>query len=169
MKSALTMFVLSLATVCALAGCKKKEEKAADTTAGSAVGSAADTGSAAGSAADTAAKPVDTAGGGAMAGMTVDAACDKMIGVMTSMATAVESNKGKCDAMGDALEKWVTENKEFMAWAKAQDTDAAKKKEFEEKCGPKMAPAMEKIGPMMAGVGECAENAKVKAAMTSME
>lgn len=168
MKSALTMFVLSLATVCALAGCKKKEEKAADPAAGSAaVGSAADTGSA--PAADTAAKPVDPAAGGAMAGMSVDAACDKMIGVMTSMATAVESNKGKCDAMGDALETWVTENKEFMTWAKAQDTDAAKKKEFEEKCGPKMAPAMEKIGPMMAGVGECAENAKVKAAMTSME
>jgi hypothetical protein len=167
MKSALTMFVLSLATVCALAGCKKKEEKAAEPAAGSAVGSAADTGSAPGSAADTAAKPVDTAGGGAMAGMSVDAACDKMIGVMTSMATAVESNKGKCDAMGDALEKWVTENKEIMTWA--QDTDAAKKKEFEEKCGPKMTPAMEKIGPMMAGVAECAENAKVKAAMSSME
>ncbi|MBA3819266.1 MAG: hypothetical protein H0X17_10270 [Deltaproteobacteria bacterium] len=169
MKRTLMMFVLSLATVAAVAGCKKKEEKTSTTTTTTTMGSGS-------AATDPNAKPVDTTTtttttttGGDMAGMTVDAACDKMVATMTSMATAVDSNKGKCDAMGTALEKWVADNKAFMTWAKTQDADAAKKKEFEEKCGPKMTPAMEKIGPMMAGIGECGENAKVKAAMASME
>ncbi|MDQ3365628.1 MAG: hypothetical protein M3680_09380 [Myxococcota bacterium] len=166
MKRTLMMFVLSLATVAAVAGCKKKEDKDATTTS---------TTTTSGSAVDPNAKAVDTTTTTTtttttdMSGMTVDAACDKMVATMTSMATAVDANKGKCDAMGDALEKWVADNKAFMTWAKAQDADAAKKKEFEEKCGPKMTPAMEKIGPMMAGIGECGENAKVKAAMASME
>lgn len=111
-------------------------------------------------------------GGGAGGGggdMTVDQACDKSVAMMESMAKAIESNKGNCDAMGSALEKWVADNKGFMEWAKKQDSDAAKKKEFEEKCEPKVKATMEKVMPAMMGAQECASNEKVKAAMESMQ
>ena len=108
-------------------------------------------------------------GGGGGGDMTVDQACDKSVSMMESMAKAVESNKGNCDGMGTALEKWVADNKGFMEWAKKQDADAAKKKEFEEKCEPKMKAAMEKAMPAMMGAQECATNEKVKAAMASMQ
>lgn len=107
--------------------------------------------------------------GGVSGDMTVDQACDKSVSMMESMAKAVESNKGNCDGMGSALEKWVADNKPFMEWAKKQEGDAAKKKEFEEKCEPKMKAAMEKVMPAMMGAQECASNEKVKAAMASME
>lgn len=110
-------------------------------------------------------------GGGAGGGgdMTVDQACDKSVAMMESMAKAIESNKGNCDGMGTALEKWVADNKPFMEWAKKQEGDAAKKKEFEEKCEPKVKAAMEKVMPAMMGAQECASNEKVKAAMESMQ
>lgn len=113
----------------------------------------------------------DKAGGGtATTGdMTVDQACDKTIAMMQSMASAVESNKGNCDGMGAALEKWVADNKSFIEWGKKQEGDEAKKKEFEEKCTPKLEPVMAKVGPAMMGAQECADNEKVKAAMASME
>jgi hypothetical protein len=108
-------------------------------------------------------------GGGGGGDMTVDQACDKSVAMMESMAKAIESNKGNCDGMGTALEKWVADNKGFMEWAKKQDGDAAKKKEFEEKCEPKVKAAMEKAMPAMMGAQECASNEKVKAAMESMQ
>jgi hypothetical protein len=108
-------------------------------------------------------------GSGAGGSYTIDEACDKTIGMLEAMASAVESNKGKCDAMGDALQKWSDDNKDFIAWGKAQEGDQAKKKEFEEKCEPKLKPVMEKVGPSMAGAAECAENAKVKAALATFE
>jgi hypothetical protein len=108
-------------------------------------------------------------GGGGGGDMTVDQACDKSVAMMESMAKAIESNKGNCDGMGSALEKWVADNKGFMEWAKKQDGDAAKKKEFEEKCEPKVKAAMEKAMPAMMGAQECASNEKVKAAMESMQ
>ena len=89
--------------------------------------------------------------------------------MLEGMGSAVSANKGNCDAMGDALQKWADDNKDFIAWGKAQDDDPAKKKEFEEKCTPKMTPVMEKLGPVMAGASECATNEKVKAAMANLE
>jgi hypothetical protein len=144
------------------AGCKKKEEKPADPAAGSApAGSAADPGSAA------APKTTDTP---APAGdMSMDEACTKSIAMMESMVAAVSSNKGNCDAMGTALEKWAADNKAFMEYGKAMDKDEAKKKEFDEVCKPKMEPLMAKMGTDMAAMGECMTNEKVKAAMSSLE
>lgn len=110
-----------------------------------------------------------SAGGGGGGDMTVDQACDKSVAMMESMAKAIESNKGNCDGMGTALEKWVADNKPFMEWAKKQEGDAAKKKEFEEKCEPKVKAAMEKVMPAMMGAQECASNEKVKNAMESMQ
>lgn len=153
--SALTL-VLALG-----AGCKKDDKAAApagstttDTTGGSAAAPATTT------------PPAAT--GGAMASMSVEQICDKSISMMQQMATAVESNKGNCDAMGDALQKWADDSKPFIEFAKAQDKDEAKKKEFEAVCTPKIEPMMAKFGPMMEGASACAENAKVKAAMSSM-
>lgn len=147
-------FGFALCVVLAFAGCKKKDEnKAAEGTA---------TGS--GSAAATA--PAAT-GGGAM-NMSVDEACDKVVVMMGDMGKAVEGAGEDCNKMGDALQKWADDNKAFMAWAKEQDKDPAKKKEFDEKCKAKLEPAMEKMGPMMAGAAKCGDNEKVKAAMASM-
>jgi hypothetical protein len=108
-------------------------------------------------------------GSGSGGSYTIDEACDKSISMLESMASAVESNKGKCDAMGDALQKWADDHKDFIAWGKAQEGDPAKKKEFEEKCEPKMKPAMDKMAQSMTGAGECANNEKVKAALATLE
>jgi len=147
MKRLLVMIMASVFAMALAAGCKKDKDKAGG-------------------------GGTDTAGGGGGGGggdMTVDQACDKTISMMQSMAAAVESNKGNCDGMGAALEKWVADNKSFIEWGKKQEGDAAKKKEFEEKCTPKLTPIMEKVGPAMMGAQECASNEKVKAAMASME
>lgn len=109
------------------------------------------------------------AGGGAVpTNMSADQACDKVIAMMGDMGKAVEGAGEDCDKMGTALQKWADDNKAFMEWAKTQDKDPAKKKEFEDKCKSKMDPVMEKMGPMMAGAAKCAENPKVKAAMSQM-
>lgn len=150
-------FGFALCVALAFAGCKKKDEnKAAGTTA---------TGSGA-----AATKPAE-GGGAAPAGamnMSVDQACDKVVAMMGDMGKAVEGAGEDCNKMGDALQKWADDNKAFMAWAKEQDKDPAKKKEFDEKCKAKLEPAMEKMGPMMAGAAKCGDNEKVKAAMASM-
>jgi hypothetical protein len=139
-----TITLLALAPV---AGCKKENKEAAASGAG-----------------DTAAAPAAASGS-----YTVDQACDKMAGMMEAMAAAVTANKGNCDGMGDALQKWVDDNKDFMAWAKEQDKDATKKDEFEKTCEPKLKPVMEKVGASMAGAGECGSNEKVKAALAALE
>lgn len=139
--------VSALALVLALgAGCKKDDKAAGGAAAGGAPAAAA-------------ADPSK---------MSVDQMCDKAIGMMTEMGGIVEKNKGNCDGMGTGLQKWADDNKAFMEFAKAQDKDEAKKKEFDDKCKPKMEPMMEKIGPMMMGAMECKDNEKVKKAMESM-
>ncbi|MGE0866948.1 MAG: hypothetical protein AB7P03_00185 [Kofleriaceae bacterium] len=155
---------LSLALVLALGvGCKKKEEAPTDKPA---AGSAADP--AAKPADPAAAKPADPAAPAApMGDMTVDQACDKMVGMMTQFATVAQENKDNCDAMGAALEKLVAEHKPFVEWAKKQDEDPAKKKEFEDKCKAKSEETMKKLEPQMEGMSKCATNERVKAAMTS--
>jgi hypothetical protein len=147
MKRLLVMIMASVFAMALAAGCKKDKDKAGGGTDTTASGG----------------------GGGGGGDMTVDQACDKTISMMQSMAAAVESNKGNCDGMGAALEKWVADNKSFIEWGKKQDGDAAKKKEFEEKCTPKLTPIMEKVGPAMMGAQECQTNEKVKAAMAAME
>src|SRR5688500_14500981 len=141
MKRILVMMVASIFAVALAAGCKKKDEKKA---------------AEGGSATDTAAgeKPAEGGGGGGGGDMSVDQACDKMIGMMTAMGAAADSNKGNCDGMGAALEKVVADNKAFIEWGKSQKSDEAKEKEFEEKCGPKLTPVMEKVGPSLAGAAE---------------
>ena len=132
-------FGFALCVVLAFAGCKKKEENKAAGTAGS-------------GAAPAAGAPAAPAG--AM-NMSVDQACDKVVAMMGDMGKAVEGAGEDCNKMGDALQK-------------EQDKDPAKKKEFDEKCKSKLEPAMEKMGPMMAGAAKCGDNEKVKAAMSSM-
>jgi hypothetical protein len=168
--------MLSVLTVAAslAAGCgKKKEEPKTDPAAAPATDPAA---APAGDPAATTPPPADPAAAatpppaasGSGAKYTADEACDKSISMMETMGSAVSGNKGNCDAMGDALQKWADDNKDFIAWGKANDQDPALKKEFEEKCTPKMTAAMEKVGAAMAGAQECAQNEKVKAALASM-
>jgi hypothetical protein len=163
--------VLMIASTLA-AGCNKKKEEAktdpAATTppAGDPAATTPPAGDPAATtppAGDPAATPPAAAGK-----YTVDEACDKSIAMMEQMGTAVSGNKGNCDGMGDALQKWADDNKDFIAWGKANDNDPAMKKEFEEKCMPKMTPVMEKIGAAMGGAQECATNEKVKAALATM-
>ncbi|NVB79507.1 MAG: hypothetical protein HOV81_14015 [Kofleriaceae bacterium] len=156
MKLVSTMFVCLTLTLGV--GCKKKDEKAADKPAEKAAEPA---GSAAAPAAPTPAAPAGD--------MTTEAACDKTIGMMTSMADAVTASKDDCNALGAALEKWVADNKSLIEWGKAQDKDPAKKAEFDKVCTPKMAPVLEKLGPAMQGASKCADNEKVKAALAALE
>jgi len=156
--------MVSLSLVVALSGaCKKKDEKPADKAGevkpGEPAGAVKTT--------EPTAATTPPATGGSMS-MSVDEACDKSISMMNSMADIVVANKGNCDGMGTGFEKWAADNKAFMDWAKTQDKDPAKKKEFEEKCAAKMKPVMEKLGPAMEGASACATNEKVKAALSSM-
>jgi hypothetical protein len=146
MKKTLVLITTICLALAAGAGCKKKDKEGGG--GGGAAGG----------------------GGGAKpsADMTVDQACDKTMSMMSSMVKAIEANKGNCDGMGTALEKWVADNKAFIEWGKKMDADEAKKKEFDEKCTPKLTAEMEKMMPAMMGAMECAENEKVKAAMESM-
>jgi hypothetical protein len=106
--------------------------------------------------------------GGSTLNLSIEEACTRSISMMETMGQAVAGNKGNCDGMGAALQKWAEDNKDFIAWGKANQNNPALEKEFEEKCEPKMKPIMEKLGPTMVGVGECAENEKVKAALAVM-
>jgi hypothetical protein len=162
MKLVSTLFVCL--TLALGVGCKKKDEKAAEKPAEKAAEPA---GSAAAAApAPTPAAPAAAAPAG---DMTTDAACDKTIAMMTSMADAVTASKDDCNALGTALEKWVADNKSLIEWGKAQDKDPAKKAEFDKVCTPKMAPVLEKLGPAMQGASKCADNEKVKAALAALE
>ncbi|HTE53762.1 MAG TPA: hypothetical protein VK698_23065 [Kofleriaceae bacterium] len=170
----LSVLMMSVALV---AGCnKKKEEPKTDPAATAPAGDPAATTPPAGDPAATTPPAGDPAATTPPAGdkpaaagkYTVDEACDKSIAMMEQMGTAVSTNKGNCDGMGDALQKWADDNKDFIAWGKANDNDPAMKKEFEEKCMPKMTPVMEKIGAAMGGAQECAQNEKVKAALATM-
>ena len=163
-----TLSVLMVAF--AFTACNKKKEEAKTDPAATPAGDPAATTPPAGDPAATTPPAGDTATAPAAAGQyTVDEACDKSIAMMEQMGAAVSGNKGNCDGMGDALQKWADDNKDFIAWGKANDKDAAMKKEFEEKCMPKMTPVMEKIGAAMGGAQECATNEKVKAALATME
>jgi hypothetical protein len=168
-----TFSALALATALA-AGCNKKEEaKPADSTGAAPSGAAgeqpAPTSGAEPAAAEPTAAAEPAAGGAAAPNLSIDEVCTKSVGMMEGMGAAVTSNKGNCDAMGDALQKWADDNKELIAWGKANETDAAKKKEFDEKCMPKMQEVMQKLGPAMEGAQACATNEKVKAAMATLQ
>jgi hypothetical protein len=173
MKRFLSMSSVLVVAIALAAGCNKKSEnkeepKAADTATTPPAGGEP---TAAAQPATPAEQPTATApaAGGAGQKYTADQACDKTLGMMEAMGAAVTANKGNCDGMGDALQKWADENKEFIAWGKANEQDAALKKEFEEKCTPKMSAVMEKVGAAMSGAQECAQNEKVKKAMAALE
>ena len=162
-----TFSALALATALA-AGCNKKEEaKPADSTGAAPSGAAGEQPAPTAGAEPAAAEPA--AGGAAAPNLSIDEVCTKSVGMMEGMGAAVTANKGNCDAMGDALQKWADDNKELIAWGKANETDAAKKKEFDEKCMPKMQGVMQKLGPAMEGAQACATNEKVKAAMATLQ
>ena len=167
-----TFSALALATALA-AGCNKKEEaKPADSTGAAPSGEAGgeQPTAAAGAEQPAAAAGAEPAAGGAPSpSYSIDEVCTKSIGMMEGMGAAVTANKGNCDGMGDALQKWADDNKELIAWGKANEGDPAKKQEFEEKCAPKMAPVMQKLGAAMEGATACAENEKVKAALANLE
>jgi hypothetical protein len=169
-----TFSALALATALA-AGCKKEEAKPADSTGAAPSGAAsgdqpaATSGSEPAAGEPTAAAEPPAAGGAASPDLSIDEVCTRSIGMMEGMGAAVTANTGNCDAMGDALQKWADENKELIAWGKANEADSAKKKEFDEKCMPKMQPVMQKLGASMEGAQACATNEKVKAAMATLE
>jgi hypothetical protein len=169
----LAMFSVLMVAMAFAAGCSKKKEEAKtdEPAAAPAVGSDPATAPAADPATPPAAPPAGdpAAAGGSGMNMTADQACDRTISMMEQMGTAVSSNKGNCDGMGDALQKWADENREFIAWGKAQDNDPALKKELEEKCTPKMTAVMEKVGAAMGGAQECAQNEKVKSALSALD
>ena len=141
------------------AGCNKESKDAASSGPGAAP--------AATSAQPSAAAPSEAAP--AAGSYTIDEACDKMAAVIVSMTAAVDGNKSNCDGMGAALQKVVDDNRDFLTWAKKEDKDEAKKKEYNAKCEPKVKPAAQKLGTSMAGASECGNNESVKAALGSFE
>ncbi len=168
-----TFSVLALSTAL-VAGCNKKDEakKTDDPAAAAPTGAAGGEQPAATSGAEPAAaeQPAASADPATPApDMPMDEVCTKSVSMMEAMGAAVESNKGNCDAMGTALQKWVDDHKDLIAYGKANENDPAKKKEFEEKCEPKLQAVMQKLGPAMEGASACATNEKVKAAMASLE
>lgn len=171
-RSKLLLFVLSLAGMMIFAACKKDKEEGEgkDETAETAeegAETAAKGAEGEGKAEEAEAEAEEAEGEEAAAGdISKEEAAEKAVAMMQSMADAVEANAEDCDAMGDALQKIVDENKEFMEQTKHFEDDPETKKWFDENYGPKM---MEIMGGMMENLQKCAENEKVKAAMESLE
>jgi hypothetical protein len=160
-----TLMIFVGALALSAAGCKEKgANEAPKATETEPVPAAASEGAEA--AAPQPAEPSAEPGG---ATYTTEQACDKALAMFEQMGAALSDNKGNCDAMGEALQKVVDDNKEFMAWGKESDKDPARKKEFDEKCEPRMTPVMEKMGASMESAQACGTNEKVKAALSSLE
>ena len=150
---------VALLALAPAAGCNKESKDAPATSPGAAP-------------ADTSAQPAAAPAGEsapAAGSYTIDQACDKMAAMIESMTAAVDGNKTSCDGMGAALKKVVDENRDFLTWAKNEDKDEAKKKEYTAKCEPKLKPVAEKLSTSMAGAGDCANNESVKSALSSFE
>lgn len=97
--------------------------------------------------------------------MSKEQLLEKTKEMMTKMADAIKSNKGNCDAMGQALQKISDEAKGLKARSDELEKDPETKKWMDEQ-GEKMK---EEAGKMMGEVGpiitECIANEGVKKAM----
>jgi hypothetical protein len=101
----------------------------------------------------------------AAGGMTVDEAGTKVIAMMDKVASAVTGAGGDCAKMGTNLKALTAEVKAMVESGKDIDKDPAKKKEFDEKYGPKL---MKQMGEWTPAVEKCKDNADVKAFFESM-
>ncbi len=97
------------------------------------------------------------------ADVTADQA-EKAVVMMEEIATIIDTNKDKCDAMGDQLSAYMDKNGEQLK--KLKDAGKAlsedQKKAFSEKYKTRMEAVFAKMGP---GLQKCSKNAKVLAAM----
>ncbi len=85
---------------------------------------------------------------------------EKSVAFIEQFASVSYSHKGDCDAMGDALEKFVNEKREMLETAKQVDksVDPEKREAFQKKYGKRVQAAGEKL---MGSLFQCAKNQKV--------
>lgn len=151
--SALAMFGLILS-----AGCGKEEAKSEGDSPEAAKPAEE------GATPTAAEKPADKPAAGG--DMNKEEMAEKMLTMFKAMAKAATDNKGNCDAMADAMEKIINDNKALMEAGKNFDKDPENKKWFEETHGEQIKEIM---GSMMAPMMECQDNEKLKKVFESMQ
>ncbi len=88
----------------------------------------------------------------------------KLVAAMEEMANIVDSNKNDCNAMGDKLDKFLTDNAAFFRDAKeraAKLTDQ-EKKDMEQRYNARLQVVIVKL---QEGLTKCASNPKVVSAI----
>jgi hypothetical protein len=92
-----------------------------------------------------------------------DAKMDKMLTIIESLSSAVESAKDDCGKMATGVEAVVNKHegdlKDLKTWADDMKKDKEKSKKMMEKYGDRMQKAM----PGMMGMMKCADDPKMKA------
>ncbi len=85
---------------------------------------------------------------------------EKSVQFLEQLATVAYNNRNDCDAMGDALEKFVAERREQLEIAKSVDKtgDQAARDAFHQKYGKRVTGAGEKL---MSSLFKCSKNKKV--------
>lgn len=137
-------------------------------------GQAGDQAAAAGQAAAAAGQAAAAAGqaaaaaGKALSDAEVEQLGGKMLSMMESVASAVESNSADCGAMAAAVEKVIADNQPLMAEVKAAGGAAANDGKFEawmDKNKARAEALTTKIGP---GMTKCAGDAKLQEAFSKL-
>ena len=88
----------------------------------------------------------------------------KLMAVMEQMATIVDANKNDCNAMGDKLDRFMTDNAAFFkdAKARAEKMSDQEKQQIEERYRARLQVVVAKL---QGGITKCATNPKVVAAI----
>ena len=89
---------------------------------------------------------------------------ERAVVMMEEIATIIDTNKDKCDAMGDQLSAYLDKNGDELKKLKAAGKSVSdeQKKAFSEKYKARMQAVISK---MATGLRNCGKNAKVNAAM----
>ncbi|MGE0866949.1 MAG: hypothetical protein AB7P03_00190 [Kofleriaceae bacterium] len=162
---------ISLALVLSLGvGCKKKADKAAPPPSAEAIklgelaaqqsGTAAPSGAAPSEAVPSGGTPSARSGG-----LTVDQACEQSLVITKALAAVASENKGKCDAMGAAMDKVMSDNKPLLDQITAMKADAASKQAVEQACKAQIDAVWKDVEPHTT---ECASNPGVTKALGSL-
>jgi hypothetical protein len=166
-----------MAALIAIAGCSQ-EKKADDIeeppmAAMAAEGAAVDPAQPGAPAAQAPAEPGMAAtaapaelGAAAAGGMTKEQVAEKTMAMMDKMSAAITGNQGNCDAMADALQKLVDENKGLKeAGKKVIGDDPAAKQWFEQNYKDKLVAVM---STMIQGMQTCEGNERLKKVFAHM-
>jgi len=93
-----------------------------------------------------------------------DAFAAKLVAVMEQMASLVDANKNDCNAMGDKLDRFITDHDALFKEAKAREAQMSEqeKQQFEARYHARLQGVVQKL---QRGLSKCITNPKVSSAL----